>query len=127
MISIVLLVLLPIIHSPCRRCTGTAGPSKHEGKVEGDDADFTRGARESIRSVVVVAAKQVGRDDVDADFSRDAQRCCVVVVVVVVVSTMVGVLLITLLSPPLPLRTVVADTKEDGKVKDDTDRTRLAR
>ena len=125
MISIVLLVLLPIIHSPCRRCTGTAGPSKHEGKVEGDDADFTRGARESIRSVVVVAAKQVGRDDVDADFSRDAQQCCVVVVVVGV-STRVGGVRITLLSPPLALPPV-ADTKEDGKVKDDTDRTRFAR
>ena len=121
----VLMVLLPITPpSCCRRCLGT-GPTKHSGKVEGDDTDFTRGARESIRPVVVTAAKQIGRDDADADFSRDAQRCCVVVVVVGV-STRVGGVRITLLSPPLALPPV-ADTKEDGKVKDDTDRTRFAR
>ena len=118
----VLVARIPIIPSPCcRRCPGTAEPTKHNGKVEGDDADFTRGARESIRSVDVAAVKKIGRDDADADFSRDAQRCCVVVEV----STRVGVC-ITLISPPFPLCTV-ADTKEDGKVKDDTDRTRFAR
>ena len=120
----VLVARIPIIPpSCCRLCPGT-GPTKHEGKVEGDDADFTRGARESIRPVVVAAAKQIGRDDADADFSRGAQRCCGVGVVV---STMVGRVRIEELSPPFPLCTVVADTKEDGKVKDDTDRTRLAR
>ena len=119
----VLVARIPIIPSPCcRRCPGTAEPTKHNGKVEGDDADFTRGARESIRSVDVAAVKQIGRDDADADFSRDAQRCCGVGV-----STMVGGVLITLLSSPIPLRAVVADTKDDGKVKDDTDRTRFAR
>ena len=118
----VLVALIPIIlPSCCRRCT-VSGPPKHDGKIEGDDADFTRGARGSIRPVVVAAAKQIGRDDADADFLRDAQRCCVVVVL----SALAGVCII-LISPLLPSCTVVADTKDDGKVKDDTDRTRFAR